>query len=298
MRVGSQIAAVLEPHLRKSGRPYGLEVVGDPHETFAPGAVRHPLRPFFRWSFSRRLKQQCRHASGVAYVTEKALQERYPPRRAAFTTHYSSIHLQSSAVVAAPRTVNNSKQSFTLVTVGSLAQLYKAPDVLIAAVADCIKGGLDLRLVIIGDGRHRAELQALAESSGVGERVVFAGQLPAGESVRAALDAADLFVLPSRTEGLPRAMIEAMARALPCVGSTAGGIPELLAPEDMVAPNDRRALAEKIREVITDPVRLSAISARNLRKAAEYRDEDLSERRTEFYRRLRVETEKWLEGNN
>lgn len=298
LRVGSQIAATIEPMLRKSKRPFGLEVVGDPHDTFAPGAIKHPLRPLFRWSFSRQLVQQCSSASAVAYVTERALQRRYPPAVGAFSTHYSSIDLSASAFVSAPRPVDDSKRSFTIVTVGTLAQLYKAPDVLLDAVADCERNGLDLRLSLIGDGKHRLELEAKTKALGLNARIKFLGQLPAGDQVRDQLDAADLFVLPSRQEGLPRAMIEAMARALPCIGSTVGGIPELLPEEDMVQPGDREALAGKIREIITAPDRMARMSARNLEKATEYRDDILGERRTAFYHYLRTRTEAWLESRN
>jgi glycosyltransferase involved in cell wall biosynthesis len=294
LRVGSQIAATIEPMLRKSQRPFGLEVVGDPYDTFAPGAMKHPLRPFFRWSFARQLRQQCSAANLVAYVTEQALQRRYPPAASAFSTHYSSIDLPASAFVSAPRAVNASKRSFTLVTVGTLAQLYKAPDVLLDAVADCERNGLDVNLILIGDGKHRQELEVKAKALGLNEKVGFLGQLPAGDSVRAQLDTADVFVLPSRQEGLPRAIIEAMARALPCIGSTVGGIPELLPAEDMVPPNDSKALARKIWEIVTDPRRMARMSARNLEKAKEYKDDILRGRRTEFYRYLRTITEDWL----
>ena len=110
----------------------------------------------------------------------------------------------------------------------------------------------------------------------------------------AQLDLADLFVLPSYQEGLPRAMVEAMARSLPCIGSTVGGIPELLQPEDMVPPGDAVALANKIREVVTDRDRMARMSARNLEKAKDYRNEVLQERRNEFYRYVREQTEAWL----
>src|SRR5205809_1714074 len=121
-------------------------------------------------------------------------------------------------------------------------------------------------MVIVGSGGYQAQLEARAAALGIGTRVQFRGQLAAAEAVRAELDRADLFVLPSRQEGLPRAMIEAMARGLPCIGSTVGGIPELLAAEDMVPPNDASALARKIREVLADPSRLARMSVRNLAK--------------------------------
>jgi glycosyltransferase involved in cell wall biosynthesis len=105
---------------------------------------------------------------------------------------------------------------------------------------------------------------------------------------------ADLFVLPSRTEGLPRAMLEAMARALPCIGSTAGGIPELLPAEDMVPPGDALSLALKIRSVLTDPVRLMSMSSRNLEKAKGYHEGILRERRNAFYNSVLDVTREWL----
>ncbi len=121
--------------------------------------------------------------------------------------------------------------------------------------------------------------------------------MPAGEAVREEMDRADVFVMPSRQEGLPRATIEAMARALPCIGSTVGGIPELLATEDLVPPGDALALATKIREVVSDPERMARMSARNLAKAGEYRDEALRERRVAFYRHVRKMTERWIRGD-
>ena len=94
---------------------------------------------------------------------------------------------------------------------------------LIEAVARCVRAGLDLTAVIVGDGKYRTDLMAQSERLGMASRIRFAGQITAGEPVRRILDTADLFVLPSRTEGLPRAMIEAMARALPCIPAPPSG---------------------------------------------------------------------------
>lgn len=293
LRVGSQLANDLEPLLRHSDHPYGVEVVADPYDVFAPGSVKHPLRFFFRWMFTRRLQEQCYGACAAAYVTERALQQRYPPANDAFSTHYSSVELPDRAFVPFPRSLKG-MHPLTLITVGTQDQLYKAPDVLIDAVATCIEGGLDLKLVLVGDGKHRGELEAQAAKLNLGERVCFLGNLPAGEAVRTQFDRADLFVLPSHQEGLPRAMIEAMARALPCIGSTVGGIPELLPPEDMVPPGNVAALAGKIREVVSHPERMTRMSARNWEKAKDYREEVLRDRRIAFYCHVRDTTEAWL----
>jgi glycosyltransferase involved in cell wall biosynthesis len=273
-----------------------VEVVADPYDVFAPGSVKHPLRPVFRWWFSRQLRRQCAGACAAAYVTQYALQRRYPPAPGSFSTYYSSVELPEVAFAAAPRSAHSGKDVIKLIFVGTLAQLYKAPDVLIEAFALCVQRGLDLELVLLGDGKYRASLEARAAALGLGKRVRFLGRLPAGEAVRTELDRADCFVLPSHQEGLPRAMLEAMARGLPCIGSTVGGIPELLSPEEMVPPGDSASLAQKIYEVVTDPQRMARLSARNLHKIQEYRDETLNERRFAFYSHLRETTQAWLES--
>lgn len=289
--LGELVARLLEKK-----RPFGVEVVGDPHDVFAPGNYRHPLRPLFHWWFPFQLRHICKQACAAAYVTEKKLQSRYPPSSGAFTTHYSSIELGEDAFADAPRTYSAPGEAPRLVSVGSLDQLYKAPDVLIDAVEECVRHGSPLRLTWIGEGKHRSDMVERIRQKDLASYIQFIGQLPTPVQVRAELDQADLFVLPSRTEGLPKAMIEAMARALPCIGSTAGGTVELLPPEDTVSPGDAKELSEKISEVLSDPQRMSQMSKRNLAKAREYREEVLRRRRTEFYRTVCAKTVLWFEN--
>jgi glycosyltransferase involved in cell wall biosynthesis len=309
-RVPGQLPNLLQPALHKSTHPYAVEVVGDPYEVFAPGAYKGMLRWLFRWWMTRCMKLQCREALAAAYVTKEALQRRYPcdgisegisdvelptdlETTFRYTTNYSSIDLTSDACTNTPRSAFGQDGSYTLIMVGSIAQLYKAPDVLIDAISICLNMGLKLRLNIVGDGKHRKQLENQVSRLGLQEIVRFIGQLPAGEQVRQMMDAADLFVLASRTEGLPRAMIEAMARGLPCIGSTAGGIPELLPSEDMVCPGDADALARKIQEVLANPVRMKQMSERNIGVAKEYDSELLANRRKVFYSYVKEITLKW-----
>jgi glycosyltransferase involved in cell wall biosynthesis len=89
-------------------------------------------------------------------------------------------------------------------------------------------------------------------------------------------------------------MIEAMARALPCIGSDVGGIPELLEPEYIVPPNDPDRLAEMIVRLAQNPARMVSASARNLKLAHEYSEEILAQRRLAFYSHVRDVTAAWM----
>src|SRR6185369_9527918 len=115
-----------------------------------------------------------------------------------------------------------------------------------------------------------------------------------GDKVFEVMDSADVFVHPSHADGLPRAIIEAMARGLPCIASNVGGIPELVGPDELIPPNDPVALADAILALLNDPLRMARISDENSRKAHEYSDEVLAPRRKEFYEHVRSVTSEHL----
>jgi glycosyltransferase involved in cell wall biosynthesis/peptidoglycan/xylan/chitin deacetylase (PgdA/CDA1 family) len=83
----------------------------------------------------------------------------------------------------------------------------------------------DARLLIAGDGEMRAELEALIDSGGLADHVTLLGQR---SDVPALLGASDVFVLSSRSEGLPGSILEAMAAAKPVVATRVGGVPEVV----------------------------------------------------------------------
>ncbi len=282
LRAPTVMALPLAAHRQRRGLPYAVEVMGDAYDVFAPGVIRHPLRPWLRRRYTGRLRRLCARATAVAYVTEAYLQRRYPAAPAAVTAVYSSVDLPEAAFVTAPRTPHG--PPWTVISVGTLEQPYKGIDTLVRAVALLLRDGTDVRLVHVGDGRHRPALARLADRLGVADRVELTGTLAGGAPIRARLDDADLFAMPSRTEGLPKALLEAMARGLPAVGSTVGGIPELLPPECLVPPDDPAALADAITRTLADG---AARSAANLRRARDYAADALTPRRTELYRALR-----------
>lgn len=274
--------------LMPRNKPFALEVVGDPYDVFSKWAFQHPLRPIIRVIYVALLKRQCKSSAAISYVTETTLQKRYPPNPSAYIISCSNVELNADDyVVEAPKLSFCSRTKTTkIICVGNFYQRYKGQDDLIKAVALSKRKGFKIKLVLVGSGKHLGYLEALAQQEGIADDIEFPGALTSCE-IRKRLDDSDIFVLASRTEGLPRALIEAMARGKPCISTKVGGIPELLPDSCLVAANHPDLLAEKIHEMINNSEYSNEMAKRNLEKAKQYRSELLSIRRDQLYSAIR-----------
>lgn len=294
LRAPGFVSELAWKQLRYAGRPYACEVTGDPWDVFVWRNVPNLLTPLLRRKAAADLRAICSQAAAVAYVTRETLQRRYPPASVAFTTHYSSVELGTSFATEPQmqkraerlQEVRLGKRPLRLGFIGSLAQMYKGPDVLLRAVAMCLQRGSSLEVAMVGEGRYGSRIARLNDSLQLRQHVVLLGHLPPGEAIADFLDGIDLFVLPSRTEGLPGAIIEAMARGCPCIATDVGGIGELLPGEVLVPPDRPDLLAARILEITADAQRMAALGARNLAASREYSSEQLQARR-QFYQEVR-----------
>jgi len=302
LRVPGLVGRLAWKEIRRQGKRYALEVVGDPWDAFGPSTWPSLLRPVFREVATRNLKTMCRGAMAVHYVTQEALQKRYPASKDAYVAGFSDALMDSAFAspeiqaerlrrIAAIGTGSGDGRKFRVGFIGSLSQLYKGPDVLLRAAALCRASGLEMETFLVGEGRYAGEMKALARRLGIDERTRFLGQLPFGDAILSFLDSVDLFAMPSRAEGLPRALLEAMARGCPCIASNIGGIPELLPLGNLVAPGNVEALASKIMEVARNAGRLKKMAEENLAKAREFSPELLKDVRHEFCRFVREHSE-------
>ena len=146
-------------------------------------------------------------------------------------------------------------------SVGRLSADKGGQDGLIRAVADVRQTYPQVRLVFVGDGPLRINLEALVLERGLADVVHFTGQRA---DVARLLGAFDIFVLPSLREALPIAVIEAMAVGLPVVAARIGGIPEVV--EDgttgcLVPPGDEAALAAMLTQLVADPALAARLGA-------------------------------------
>lgn len=139
-----------------------------------------------------------------------------------------------------------------LLSVGNLVPV-KGHDVLIAALARPELAHHDWRWTHVGDGELRHDLVRQVERAGIGGRVRFAGRQPQ-EHLPDWYRAADLQVLPSRSEGVPNVLLEGLACGLPFVASAVGGVPEIApAASWTVPPDDPGAMAQAIGRALDAP---------------------------------------------
>jgi glycosyltransferase involved in cell wall biosynthesis len=141
------------------------------------------------------------------------------------------------------------------VLLGVLGRLHpaKGHHDLITALARLRDEGLAFACLVIGSGELKNELVQQAARTGLSDRIVFTGHRADVPRLLAALD---VFAMPSRWEGLPMALLEAMAMSKPVVATRVGGIPDVVRDEAnglLVAPGDPPALAAALRRLLTEP---------------------------------------------
>jgi len=144
--------------------------------------------------------------------------------------------------------------SNTLVCVGRLSP-EKGQMLLIDALTELVHGGVDVHLVLVGDGELRSVLERRIAEAGLTDRVTLTGSLSEAE-VRQQLLAARAVVLPSFAEGLPMVIMEAMALTRPVIGTYVAGIPELVRPDEngwLVPAGNTEQLAKAMRAALELP---------------------------------------------
>lgn len=286
-RLPSTVAMRVAKQFMKTGLPYATEIVFcalDGADS-ANGFVEKML-----WKkIHKDMQYVCGKANGVSCVTEHFLQQYYYSKRSgAFAANYSSLSIDKSFYTA-PRKYPEGKRLTIAHTANNVNfNGRKGHKELIEALKMLKDEGVIVNLKFAGeDWDNGFELLGnYAKELGVREQVEFAGFLNR-QQLSEMLDQADLFVLPTRAEGLPRVIIEAMAKGLPCVSTRVSGNHELLAAEYLVDYDDVRSLANGIKEIVTSKEAYEKASSDNFNNSLQYEASILQMRRDVFYTKLK-----------
>ena len=142
-----------------------------------------------------------------------------------------------------------------IITCVANLRLPKGHEYLIRALHELNNEDIDFLALLVGDGPLRGKLEELVRDVGLKEQVRFLGSRDRGD-IPKILAITDIFVLPSLWEGLPTAIIEAMAAGCPVVATAVAGTPEVVMDREtgfLVNSRDREALAQKIAKLLKDP---------------------------------------------
>lgn len=266
-------------------KPFSAEIVADPADYFGKGASNHPLRNLAKWVHCRSTALAARRAQSVRYVTEGYLQTKYPACSAADSFGFSDAWLPDSLFATRDTDAFVRSGPLRLINVSMMHNRSKGHVALIEAMSRLKRKNVSVVLTLVGDGVLRAELEALADASGIADVVTFRGRM-SSEEVCATVATHDLFVLPSLQEGMPRAMLESMAVGTPVLGTRIGGIPEVLPASDMIRAGSVDAIEAAVEVLARDRSQLVDMSIRQQAKAAAFSYSALQEKYDAYCRYL------------
>ena len=285
-RLPSTIAQRVAHFWRYTGKPYAVEVVFDAMDGWK--SEFNIINKILWMKMDLDMRRTCYRADGVSCVTESYLQKRYYSRKSnCFVSHYSTLDLPKSFYLSERKYPES--RTIVLANVANQVQYNgrKGFYEIILALALLKSRGIIIHAKFVGKDYHKgvSKFKKLINKLGITDQVEFLGYLSRSE-LDHFLSTVDMFVMPTRAEGLPRVVIEAMAKGLPVITTPVSGNPELVEEHFLVEYNDINKLADRIQELASDKELYESTSRNNYLKSKNYEYSILQNRRDEFYRNL------------
>ena len=215
-----------------------------------------------------RLREKVDHASFVFCISDfcrsQLCQLTSPASWSKFVVN--RLGVDPAALVPSPSSNKSEDGPLRIVCTGRLVAA-KGHRILLQALEQLRQRGVDVTATLIGDGPERLGLEQFVLRNGLRDRVTFTSALSHAETLQH-VRSADLFVLASFAEGIPVALMEAMAMGVPCISTTIAGIPELIRTGRdgfLVAPSNVDELTEAI-ESLSGDASLRSFLARSARQ--------------------------------
>lgn len=289
MRFPATISVFAADYCIKNNIKYVAEVVGcswDANWNYG-GLGPKLLAPY---SFYK-MKKAVKNAAATIYVTEYFLQKRYPSK-AQVKANASNVILTEIEDDALPKRLqkieNTSKDDIIKIgIIGNISVKYKGYDVLLKSLVNLPdKFRNRIQLEIVGGG-NPSYLQQLISQFQLEKQTQIKGKLKAGREIFDFLDSLDLYIHPSKQEGLPRVVIEAMSRACPILASSVAGTPELLENNFLHAPGDDKTLTKQMQMIFDNHDQQKEMANQNFSKSKAYLFSTLEKRRELFFEKVR-----------
>ncbi|MDO5677050.1 MAG: glycosyltransferase family 4 protein [Propionibacteriaceae bacterium] len=283
-RLPEVLSLLLYVAARVRNTPYLAYVVADPDaigDALANSLRFPPIKRLLPWLVQKMINK----SRATIYVTEHWLQDKFPPPIGRPTLARSNVVLNEEDF----RDGGNLEVTgeIRLISVATMGSALKGHDMLLKVV-DQLQERIQLPVFLhfVGDGPHRPSLEEAAVELSVSDRVHFHGNIATRERLHDLLDSSHIFVSGSRMEGLPRAVIEAMARSMPVVSTRAGGTEELIGPENLVELDDHEAFTARCCDLIESSDLRRSIGLQNYQRARQIQASTAPSRVNEFLDKL------------
>lgn len=268
------------------GKPCLVEVVGCTFDAYWYYSLLGKFLTFPAYCIMRHCVSLASH---TLYVTKRFLQKRYPSRNVSISISDLSIKLEENDESILENRVNKIKSNSEKIVIGTTAAVdvpYKGQAYVIQAISDIEENlGKSVEYQLVGAGKID-KLSELCCNVGVADKVKFIGLLPHDDVFRW-LDSLDIYIHPSKLEGLSRAIMEAMSRGLPCIAADCGGNPELLSSECLYNMNHEKSISSNIANAVQHLYRDHNMIKEAVRNYSliqtEYNPDLLISRRDSFY---------------
>lgn len=282
-RLPSKYGYIAIKYAKKHNKRYLIEAVGCAWDEYWSHSLKGKL---FAYSNYLNMKKSIRNAPYVIYVTNQFLQKRYPTAGKWVACSNVMLDEFNDKVIAdrLERIKELSLDKKVIVgTIGAVDVKYKGHEYVIKAIAKIQKENQqNIEYQIVGGGNAK-RLKDLSNKYGVSSSVRFLGAMNHFDVIKW-LETIDIYIQPSKTEGLPRALIEAMSKGLLSIGSNVGGIPELL--ESPYIFRHGVTATNKLSRIILNIGKnnMNQQAERNYKESKKYDKKIIERRRNEFLR--------------
>ncbi|MFD1607120.1 glycosyltransferase [Oceanobacillus luteolus] len=284
-RLPSSNGNIAIKYAKKFNKPYLVEVVGCSWDTLWNYNTKGKILAPFGY-----LKQKgaIKNSKYAIYVTNKFLQNRYPTKgKSVNCSNVLLTNISENVLESRLKKIHNinGKSKLTIGTIAAINVRYKGQETVIKALSELKKQGkINFEYQLVGGGSVDY-LSSIAEKYDVVDQVKFLGSIPHNEVFKW-LDTIDIYIQPSKTEGLPRSLVEAMSRGLLSIGTNVGGIPELIDHKYIIGSNKNNNM--EIYEILKGIGKKELIqqAKRNHTQSKEYSKELIESRRQAFFKRF------------
>lgn len=281
VRMPSVLGIITCEICRKNNKKYLIEMVacawdGYMNHTNSIGKIIAPIMYL-------KTRSCIKKAEKVLYVTNEFLQKRYPTNAEQIAC--SDVILEEIKQEILEKRIKKIKNiernnEIKLCTVANVGMKYKGQEYVIKAVSLLNSKEHKYKYYLVGNGSQE-RLKNIARKYNVENDIIFLGSL-SHKDVFQVLDNIDIYIQPSLQEGLPRALLEAMSRACPCIGAITGGIPELLEKEYIFSKKNFIEIKNILDNLQKEKLIESSIKC--FEKVKEFESEKLDKKRATFYK--------------